>query len=53
MVLLNFIYGEKENAEEHQKIYSQRKGSDSPGSFRHQRTRKINSKALSKIFKTI
>ena len=49
VILLNLIYGEKENAEKHQKIYSSRKGSDSPRGFGHQRTRKTNSRALPKI----
>jgi len=41
---------ETEASQKPEEIYSQGKSSDSPRSFRHQRTRKINSRTLSKIF---
>lgn len=45
------IYGEKENAKELTQIYSQGKGSDSPRSFRYQRAKRIDKRALSEIIK--
>jgi hypothetical protein len=49
--LKNFGY-ENEIAKKHSQIHSQREGSDSPGDFGFERTRKVNSGALSKIFET-
>ena len=46
VILLNLIYGEKENAEKHQKIYSSGESSDSPGSFGYQRAREINPRTI-------
>lgn len=46
-------YGQEENTEKYQKIYSFRKSPDSPGSFRYEKTRRINSRTISKIFEII
>ena len=49
--IFNYFISEKEKiAEINQKIYSFGKSADSPRSFRFKRTRKTNSRALSKIF---
>jgi len=40
-------YG-KEASQKYQKVYQERKGADSPGSFGYERTRKINSRTISK-----
>jgi len=37
---------EKETSQKLKEIHSQRKGEDSPGSFRFKRTRKINKRTL-------
>jgi len=50
MILLNFIYGEKEIAKIDKKIHQIGEGSDSAGSFRFERARKINQRVISKIF---
>lgn len=47
--LESLILNEKEDAQIFAKIYSSGKGSDSPRSFRFERTRKVNSRALSRI----
>jgi hypothetical protein len=47
----NSYYG-CEIAKIHQEIYSKRESENSQGSFGFERTRKVNSGALSKIFET-
>lgn len=46
-------YEEEKASEKPKEIYSPGEGADSPGSFEFERTRKTNSRALPKIFKTI
>ena len=43
LLVLNY---EKKTSQKHQKISQKRKGSDSPGSFGFERTRKINSRII-------
>jgi len=48
MILLNFIYGEKEIAKIDKKIHQIGEGSDSPGNFGCKRTGKINQRVILK-----
>jgi hypothetical protein len=50
--LKNFGY-ENEIAKKHSQIHSQREGSDSPGDFGFEKTRKVDPRTLPKIFKEI
>jgi hypothetical protein len=47
----NSYYG-CEIAKKHSQIHSQREGEDSQGGFRFERARKVDSRAISKIFET-
>jgi len=52
--IFNYFFNGKEKiAQIDQKIYSQRKSSDSPRDFGLERTRKINSRTLSKNFEIV
>ena len=48
--LFNFIYAQKKTSQKPADIYTSRKGSDSPRSFRFERTGKVNSGVISKKF---
>jgi len=43
-----FCFDEEKTSQEYTQIYPQRKGSDSPGSFRFERTGEINFRIISK-----
>jgi len=43
LLVLNY---EKKTSQKPKKIYSQRKGADSPGSFGYQRAKEINSRTI-------
>lgn len=50
-IKIAILDGKEKTSQKHQKVYQKGKSSDSPGSFGYQRTGKINSGIMSKIFK--